>query len=237
MEDMMMVRDKDYLKLFSDNAEDRLTETELSEIIDEELLKSEEEMDTELIENCLDAINRLKIDEQKEVDTDVHVKKFSLRRWVAAAVAAVFVLSFSALLFFKKPQTDFPKQELCTVLEENGYGAAHLPSALFTNECSIISVKTEPIENKSSRLDTFDETKTITVSFEYKGKSCNIKIGKQKQQIEGEKISLPEPSGINAEIYRTESGYLAVYKTNGGYCLVQMPVSLSEFAEFVGKIK
>lgn len=228
-----MVNDKDYLKLFSKDGEDALTEKELSEIIEEELSKPEEEMNTELIENCLDAINSLKTDTQKEVDTNVHLKKFSLRRCVAVAAVAVFALSFLALLFFKKPQTDFKNMEFCAVLEENGYGATRLPDALFTNECNIISVKSEPVENKGSRLDALNETKTITVTFEYKGKSCNIKIGKQKQRIDGEKVSLKEFSGINAKVYRTDGGYIAVYSDNGCYYTVQMPVSLSELEEFL----
>lgn len=65
-----MVKDRDYLKLFSKDGEDALTEKELSEIIEEELSKPEKKMDAELIESCLDEINRLKKSEAKGEDSD-----------------------------------------------------------------------------------------------------------------------------------------------------------------------
>ena len=65
-----VVKDRDYLKLFSKDGEDALTEKELSEIIEEELSKPEKEMDTELIESCLDEIDRLKKNEAKGEDSD-----------------------------------------------------------------------------------------------------------------------------------------------------------------------
>ena len=63
-------KDNDYLKLFSKDGEDALTEKELSEIIEEELSKPEEKMNTELIESCLDEINRLKMGKTKGENFD-----------------------------------------------------------------------------------------------------------------------------------------------------------------------
>lgn len=53
-----MISDKYFLKFFYDS-EDMPTKKELEEIIDDEMEKSEEEMDTDLIEYCLDVLNAM----------------------------------------------------------------------------------------------------------------------------------------------------------------------------------
>lgn len=92
-------KDNDYLKLFSKDGEDALTEKELSEIIEEELSKPEEEMNAELIESCLDEINRLKKSEAKGEDSD-GVKSNGKRRVsikYLIAVATFFLISAFAV--------------------------------------------------------------------------------------------------------------------------------------------
>lgn len=228
-----MVNDKDYLKLFSKDGEDALTEKELSEIIEEELSKPEEEMNTELIESCLDAINSLKKDKKKGADTDGSVKKLRLRRWAAAAAAVVAVVVLSVCFSLKKPESNVPQNELYSVAEENGYGSLNLPAALLTDECEIVSVKAQEATQNGGYADSMIETKSIVVSFVYKGNDCKLAVEKQRSLVKGEEIDLPELAGINAKVYRTDSGYIAVYSDNGCYYTVQMPVSLSEAEEFL----
>lgn len=231
-----MVRDKDYLKLFSQSEEDGLTKAELSEIIDEELSKSEDEMDTELIESCLDAISRLETEKQKEVDTNVHLKKFGLRRWaaVAAAVAAVLVVTVSVHFLPKKVEGDVVGSEIYSVAEENGYGSLNLPAALLSDECNIVSVKAQ---KNGGFADSLVETKAIVVSFSYKGKGCKLTVKKQRSSVKGEELEVPELSEMNARFYYANGEYLAVYQESGNYYTIQMPVSLSEFTDFLKEQK
>lgn len=228
-----MVKDKDYLKLFSHGAEDTLTEAELSEIIDEELSKSEEEMDTELIESCLDAINRLKNDTQKGVGTNVQVKKFRLHRWAAAAVAVVLVAALSVLLVVRKPERDVLNSEFYSLAEENGYGSVNLPAAMLTDECEVVSVKAQEATERKSFADSTRETKVIVVSFVYKEKNCKLTVEKQRRPVKGEKIEVPELSGINVKLYYADGEYIAEYKDGENYYTVQMPVSLPEVRKFL----
>ncbi len=234
-----VVKDRDYLKLFSKDGEDALTEKELSEIIEEELSKPEEEMNAELIESCLDEINRLKKSETKGEDTDEKLKNRRIIKWLtaAAAIAAVFVITLSVWLNVQKPNPEVENnaaKEVYSVLEKSGYGSAKLPEALFTKDCDILSVKAEKSEeDKTSFLDSTAEEKIIKISFVYKEKNCTLTVGKKSQPIDGEKLTLPELSGTGADVYRSDGGYTAVYKSGGNYYVIQMPISISQLIEFI----
>lgn len=234
-----VVKDNDYLKLFSKDGEDALTEKELSEIIEEELSKPEEEMNAELIESCLDAIERLKRSEAKGEDSDGKLKNRRIfKRLVAvAAVAAVFVITLSVWLNVQEPKPAVENgivKEVYSVLEKSGYGSAKLPSALLTEECSILSVKAEKAEtDKEGFLDSAEEEKIVKISFVYKEKKCTLTVGTANQTIDGEKLALPELSGTGVDVYRNDSGYTAVYKSGGNYYVIQMPISLSQLTEFL----
>ena len=239
MEDMIMVKDKDYLKLFSHGAEDTLTEAELSEIIDEELSKSEEEMDTELIESCLDAINRLKNDTQKGVGTNVQVKKNRRRKWItAAAVAAVLAITLSIRFTVQKPDIGLSNQEIYSALEENGCSSIHLPSAMLTNDCKVISIKTEEAETSlNSYGDIYQNAKVIKVLFDYKGKECSLTVEKSRRTANEKEVDSFELSGVTVEFFESGGGYIAVYKAGGNYYTFRLPVSLSQVREFFNDIE
>lgn len=104
-----MIDDKEFLAFINDKTLDGSLEENLSRIIDEELEKSEEEMDTELIEYCLDKLNELEVTthdtEVKKGNGDSNDKlikiKFKKIIAIAAIIAVFFVgtLSASALVF------------------------------------------------------------------------------------------------------------------------------------------
>lgn len=104
-----MIDDKEFLAFINDKSLDGSLEENLSRIIDEELEKSEEEMDAELIEYCLDKLNELEVmthdTEEKKGNGDSNDKriKIKIKKIIAiAAIIAVFLvgtLSASALVF------------------------------------------------------------------------------------------------------------------------------------------
>lgn len=104
-----MIDDKEFLAFINDKTLDGSLEENLSRIIDEELEKSEEEMDTELIEYCLEKLNELEVTthdtEVKKGDGDSNDKrvKIKIKKVIAiAAIIAVFLigtLSASATVF------------------------------------------------------------------------------------------------------------------------------------------
>ena len=104
-----MLTDKEFLSFINDKSLDGSLEENLNRIIDEEMEKSEEEMDTELIEYCLDKLSKLEAEipdtEKKKGNGDSngkHIKlKFKKVIAIAAAIAVFLVgtLSVSAVVF------------------------------------------------------------------------------------------------------------------------------------------
>ena len=104
-----MLTDKEFLVFINDNSLDGSLEENLNRIIDEEMEKSEEEMNTELIEYCLDKLNKLESEtpdtEEKKGNGDPNGKRinFKFKKVIAIAAAiAVFLfgtLSVSAFVF------------------------------------------------------------------------------------------------------------------------------------------
>lgn len=104
-----MLTDKEFLVFINDKSLDGSLEENLNRIIDEEMEKSEEEMDTALIEYCLDKLNNLETEthdtEEKKGNGDSNGKRinFKFKKVIAiAAAVAVFLigtLSVSAFVF------------------------------------------------------------------------------------------------------------------------------------------
>lgn len=73
-----MISDKALLEFLNDNSLNCSDETLLINILNEELEKSEEEMDTDLVEYCLDALEKLE-EQEKISDNDNGEKKADLK--------------------------------------------------------------------------------------------------------------------------------------------------------------
>lgn len=115
-----MVDDRDYLKLFNDINSNEITQIELEEIIEEELQKSEEDMDADLIEACIDRINIIKaqnLPNSQIGESKVKHIKPRLKKTVAA-VAAVAVL-FAATLTVSSTVCDYDLIDGIVQLYEN----------------------------------------------------------------------------------------------------------------------
>lgn len=104
-----MLTDKEFLSFINDKSLDGSLEENLNKIIDEEMEKSEEEMDTELIEYCLDKLSKLEAEtpatEEKKGNGDSNGKhiKLKFKKFIAVAAAAAVLLvgtiSASAIIF------------------------------------------------------------------------------------------------------------------------------------------
>ena len=104
-----MLTDKEFLSFINDKSLDGSLEESLNRIIDEEMEKSEDEMDTELIEYCLDKLSKLEVEapdtEEKKGNGDSNGKRIKLKFKkviaIAAAIAVLLVgtLSVSAVVF------------------------------------------------------------------------------------------------------------------------------------------
>lgn len=103
-----MLTNKDFLHFINDKSLDNSLEERLNTIIDEELEKPEEIMDTELIEYCLDKLIFLN-EQSQAIDKEVTVphnkrnrtsKKFKRTLFIAAAIVLLLVGTLSASAIF-----------------------------------------------------------------------------------------------------------------------------------------
>ena len=85
----MMISDSEYLEFLKDKSLDSSLEANLKKIIDEELEKSEEEMDPDLIEFCLDALEKAKSVPEQPIKKTKR-KKFS-KMLLIASVVVIFI--------------------------------------------------------------------------------------------------------------------------------------------------
>ena len=96
-----MLTDKEFLSFINDKSLDGSLEENLNKIIDEEMEKSEEEMDTELIEYCLDKLSNLEVEtpntEGKKGNGDSNGKhiKFKFKKFIYALAPMAGVTDFS----------------------------------------------------------------------------------------------------------------------------------------------
>ena len=155
-----------------------LSKQELEEIIEKELLKSESEMDADLIEYCLDSIKKLELskeDNKKEDRKKVFI--ITPKMWrVLVAMSAVFVFAITASAFYfnipeeiaqlinGNAELDFNLEnadttadgyalletDLAKDLENFGITPVTFPEAMVRKECEISKIENLTTDEKIS---------------------------------------------------------------------------------------
>ena len=156
-----------------------MSKQELEEIIENELLKSESEMDADLIEYCLDSIKKLQLSENNKKEESKKVFFINPRMWrvlVAMSVILVFAITASAF-YFNIPENiaqlingnaeldinlenadttadgyALLETDLAKELESFGITPVTFPEALVSDECKILKIENTTIE-KTISLD------------------------------------------------------------------------------------
>ena len=165
-----------------------MSKQELEEIIENELNKSESEMDADLIEYCLDSIKKLQLSENNKKEESKKVFVINPKIWrvlVAMSVILVFAVTASAI-YFNIPENiaqlidgnaelDYNLEnadttadgyalletDLAKELESFGITPVTFPEALVSDECKILKIENLTV-NKAISLDAH-------INFEYKG--------------------------------------------------------------------
>ena len=166
-----------------------MSKQELEEIIENELNKSESEMDADLIEYCLDNIKKLQLSEEDNKNEESKkVFVINPKIWrvlVAMSVILVFAVTASAI-YFNIPENiaqlidgnaelDYNLEnadttadgyalletDLAKELESFGITPVTFPEALVSDECKILKIENLTV-NKAISLDAH-------INFEYKG--------------------------------------------------------------------
>lgn len=194
----IMLSDKEFLAFIKDNSIDEINEANLRQIIDEETEKPEDEMNPDLIEYCLDMLNKENTDisnAKSETSATKHTSiKFKKIVSVAAVVAILFIgtLTASAVIFdvnlfdgLVEVYTDYVRihfdksddkadsyelsdTELAKELAENGFTDVLLPEAIFSDDFEITEITYEH----------FEYTSSANIYFKYKNKRDYISISK-----------------------------------------------------------
>lgn len=100
-----MLTDKEFLEFMGDKSLDVCLEESLNRLIDDEMEKSEEEMDTDLIEYCLKKLNELDKKASSELETkgkgetnDKHVRiRFKRMIAIVAVISVVLICAFTVV--------------------------------------------------------------------------------------------------------------------------------------------
>ncbi len=175
-----------------------MSKQELEEIIENELLKSESEMDADLIEYCLDNIKKLELSEEsnkKEESKKVFfINPKMWRALVAMSVVFVFVFAITASAFYfnipeeiaqlinGNAELDFNLEnadktadgyalletDLAKELESFGITPVTFPEAMVRKECKISKIENLTVDESIS-LDAY-------INFEYNGLLGRLRV-------------------------------------------------------------
>ncbi len=175
-----------------------MSKQELEEIIENELNKSESEMDADLIEYCLDSIKKLQLSEESnKKEESKKVFFINPKMWrvlVAMSVVLTFIFAVTAsAIYFNIPENIaqlidgnaemvYPLENVDTTadgyalletdfakeLESFGITPVTFPEALVSDECKITKIENTTTDKRWS-LDA-------EIDFIYNGQKCSMKI-------------------------------------------------------------
>lgn len=227
-----MLTDKEFLSFINDKSLDGSLEENLNRIIDEEMEKSEEEMDTQLIEYCLDKLSNLEVEtpatEEKKGNGDSngkHIKlKFKKVIAVAAAIAVFLVstLSVSAVVFdvnlfdgIVELYNDYIRinfDKTNDKADEYQLLGTELAKELADNGFSEVLLPeaffSDEYNITKMEYETFEYINSVNIMFEYKNKLGNIQIS---EYAIAEIVPDVEFLNVTSNIEEIEIGNITVY--------------------------
>lgn len=227
-----MLTDKDFLDFLNDETLNNLSEEKISKIIDEELEKPEEEMDAELIEYCLNKLNKLddkmsnKEEKKGKGDSNGGFVKPKIKKYIviAAAIALFLIgsLSVSAFVFemnlfdgIVELYNDYIRVNFDkTDTKSNNYEllGTELAKKLADNDFSDILLP-EMVFNEEFKITKteYEFTEVLngaTIMFKYKNKFGNINISKYATEDTVSDVEFPNATST---IEKLEVSSISVY--------------------------
>lgn len=176
---------KETLKKILEEKSVSFTASELSQIIDEELEKSAEEMDTDLIDSCLDALEELKAKETEKTRNQQR-RRIKLSKVLFVAAILIVILSIAIPACAKFLHVDAAEKvvqyysdhflvdlsnknegenSVVDILKDNGMERIYLPAELAGSY------------GKAFVSDTGDFTKLLTINTSIRDIDCQLVVG------------------------------------------------------------
>ncbi len=170
---------KEILKSVLKNLSEEFSYDEINALLDEELNKSEDVMDTELIELCIDALSRdNSVEKSENAKNVIKMNKKSIVTFkkillMAAAILTFFVLSVTVSSYFFNVDADrkyvtvlgqnvvlniseLKGQNIFEKVENEVYGDVYIPPAFLEDSCSLEII--EETENMLNIDFSFSES-------------------------------------------------------------------------------
>lgn len=226
-----MLTDKAFLSFINDKSLDDSLEEHLNKIIDEEMEKSEEKMDTELIEYCLDKLSMLEAEtpnaQEKKGNGDSNGKHIKFKFKVIAIVAAIAVLLVGALsvsaivldvnsfdgiveLYDDYIRINFDKTD--DKADTYQLLGTELAKELADNGFSEVllpeALFSDEYDISKIEYETFEYINSVNIMFEYKNELGSIQIS--EYAIE-EIVPDVEFLNVTSNIEEIEIGNISVY--------------------------
>ncbi len=258
-----MVTSSDLIKLIKDK-ENNFTEEELKKILDAELMKDESEIDTDLVECCLQALE----DGKKPMPAKKEKKKtlkFIFFAGAAAALIFVNIIAFSdfgkkdntnQVIHITSPNATTPVKPSQTIVVEevtdikgapttNPDGNADslglsLKSQLENAGFTDVSLPAEVIKAGEAAININGDT--VTFSSIVNEQSINIVIAKNQpapsmKAPEGAESQTINSNGISALVTSEDGVSVITYRKNSLNYQIITTVSLEEAAEIAKTIR
>lgn len=231
-EEKLMLTDEEFLAFLNDKELDGSLEENLSKIIDDEMEKPEEEMDTELIEYCLDKLSELNsnatvanIKEGNGDSNDKHIK-IKFRRVIAIVAAAVVLLvgtmSVSAVIFdvnifdgmvelyndYIRINFDKTDDEPADYQLLDTDLAKELADNGFDKVLLPEAIFSDEYEITNIEYESGEYTNTVNITFKYKNELGSLNITKYSMD---EIVPDVEFLNVTSEIKEVKNGNITIY--------------------------
>ncbi len=216
------------------------SKNEIHRIINEEIEKSPDEMDTELIELCLDALEKAdeenkRADKQKTKDKKLNLRRLLLIAAVISAILAVAIptgakfISVNASQEFVTYDNDHFRVDLNNnidraeiimditgTLKEKGIENPVLPKAVINDEYVKYNINSLNNETNFYILDTKSEMSGTVLICNFNNNIYDFIAGKgilNGQYINTEQVTI---NGIDAIVFENDD-YSCIYYTHNNY--------------------
>lgn len=151
---------KEIMKNILETSSAELTKEEIQDILDSELNKNEEEMDTELIELCIEALNR----EDDSAEVSCENSKGNIKKIKHCKIKKIFiiaaVISVISIISFTVGANIFNVDAKPGVVK------------IFGN---IVSINLEALENKETESNNYEEFKDTYLFPVFRSENCILK--------------------------------------------------------------
>lgn len=219
---------KEVLYEILNSESEKLSSAEIENILNEELDKSPEEMDTDLVDLCLDALNRA---DEAQVNKKRH--RISLAKILVAAVLCMLIVSISIPVGARYFDIEAPRgvirfYEDCIGIkmphrDDKGTDALALPEMFYSDEIEIFDYTEENIDNlqKTQFRFTYDDINGAVVIYKEDEVTADI-AQKAESTTNCECIQVTQVNGIDVLVISKYDGNDSIisYYCGNIYCSI-----------------